>query len=33
MIEIPCLRDLRLAQLHGAGLQQLGCDNAISTGL
>jgi len=24
-------RDLRLADLHGAGLQQLGLDNAIST--
>jgi len=30
--EIRCGRDLRLARLHGAGLQQLGCDNAISTG-
>jgi hypothetical protein len=25
-------RDLALIQLHGTGLQQLGCDNAISTG-
>ncbi len=25
-------RDLRLVQAHGAGLQLLGCDNAISTG-
>jgi hypothetical protein len=25
-------RDLRLARLRGTGLQQLGCDNAISTG-
>jgi len=25
-------RDLRLVRLHGSGLQQLGCDNAISTG-
>ena len=25
-------RDLRLVQLHGTGLQQVGCDNAISTG-
>ena len=25
-------RDLDLVQLHGTGLQQLGCDNAISTG-
>ncbi len=30
--ELRCSRDLRLVQLHGAGLQQLGCDNAISTG-
>lgn len=29
---LRCLRDLRLVQLHGAGLQQVGCDNAISTG-
>jgi hypothetical protein len=25
-------RDLSLVRLHGTGLQQLGCDNAISTG-
>ena len=25
-------RDLRLTRLHGTGLQQVGCDNAISTG-
>jgi hypothetical protein len=25
-------RELRLVRLHGNGLQQLGCDNAISTG-
>ena len=25
-------RDLRLVRLHGTGLQQVGCDNAISTG-
>jgi hypothetical protein len=25
-------RDLDLVRLHGTGLQQLGCDNAISTG-
>jgi hypothetical protein len=25
-------RDLKLVRLHGNGLQQLGCDNAISTG-
>jgi hypothetical protein len=25
-------RDLKLVKLHGTGLQQLGCDNAISTG-
>jgi hypothetical protein len=30
--EVRCARDLRLARLHGAGLQQLGTDNAISTG-
>ncbi len=30
--ELRCARDLRLARLHGEGLQQLGCDNAISTG-
>ena len=30
--ELSCPRELRLAQLHGAGLQQLGCDNSISTG-
>lgn len=25
-------RDLRVVQLHGEGLQLLGCDNAVSTG-
>jgi hypothetical protein len=30
--ELRCPRDLRLVDLHGAGLQQLGLDNAISTG-
>ena len=25
-------RDLRLVRLHGTGLKQIGCDNAISTG-
>jgi hypothetical protein len=25
-------RDLRLVRLHGTGLQQVGCDNSISTG-
>jgi hypothetical protein len=30
--ELRCKRNLRLVRLHGAGLQQLGCDNAISTG-
>ena len=29
---LRCQRDLRLVQLHGAGLQRLGLDNAISTG-
>jgi RES domain len=30
--ELRCSRDLRMVQLHGAGLQQVGTDNAISTG-
>ncbi|MFZ0205109.1 MAG: RES family NAD+ phosphorylase [Roseiarcus sp.] len=30
--EIRAHRVLRLARLHGTGLQQIGCDNAISTG-
>jgi hypothetical protein len=30
--ELLCRRALRLARLHGAGLQRLGCDAAISTG-
>ena len=30
--ELQALRDLRLAQLHGAGLQALGVDNAVTTG-
>jgi hypothetical protein len=30
--ELRCSRELRLVQLHGAGLQNLGVDNAISTG-
>jgi hypothetical protein len=30
--EIRSGRDLKLVQLHGAGLQRIGCDNAISTG-
>ncbi len=30
--ELHSRRDLRLAALHGPGLQQVGCDNAISTG-
>lgn len=30
--QIRSPRDLRLVQLHGAGLQRVGCDNAISTG-
>ncbi|HEY3719235.1 MAG TPA: RES family NAD+ phosphorylase [Roseiarcus sp.] len=30
--EIRARRILRLARLHGTGLQQIGCDNAISTG-
>jgi hypothetical protein len=25
-------RDLRIVRLHGSGLQQVGCDNAVSTG-
>ena len=29
---LRCRRDLRVVQLHGAGLQRLGLDNAISTG-
>jgi hypothetical protein len=29
---LRCARGLRLVQLHGAGLQQIGCDNSISTG-
>ncbi len=30
--ELQSHRDLRLVALHGPGLQQVGCDNAISTG-
>jgi len=30
--ELRCPRDLRLVDLHGAGLRRLGLDNAISTG-
>jgi hypothetical protein len=30
--ELRCPRDLSLVDFHGAGLQQLGLDNAISTG-
>lgn len=32
MTELTCARPLRLARLHGDGLQRLGTDNAISTG-
>jgi hypothetical protein len=30
--ELHSTRELRLVRLHGSGLQQVGCDNAISTG-
>ena len=30
--DIRSIRDLRLVRLYGRGLQQVGCDNAISTG-
>jgi hypothetical protein len=30
--ELRCARDLRMVQLHGAGLQQVGTDNSVSTG-
>ncbi len=30
--ELQSNRDLRLVDLHGPGLQRVGCDNAISTG-
>jgi len=30
--ELECTRNLRFVQLHGAGLQQVGADNSISTG-
>ncbi len=30
--DLRCSRALRLARLHGDGLQRVGCDNAISTG-
>jgi hypothetical protein len=30
--QLRCSRDLRMVQLHGAGLQQVGTDNAVSTG-
>jgi hypothetical protein len=30
--DLTATRDLRVARLHGTGLQAVGCDNAISTG-
>jgi hypothetical protein len=30
--DLTSARDLRVARLHGTGLQTVGCDNAISTG-
>ncbi len=30
--QLAAARDLRIVRLHGAGLQAVGCDNAISTG-